>query len=258
MTRKKFYLVHWNIKGNNRNKKDTFKSVIDEINKKKLSVILCVNEINNKFIRNSFSNIILQGLDSKVSGGVKKSNIIVCLNNNINKKFYSKEFNSVNFIGQGLPSFKYRVVKASLNVNNKMLTIITIHSPAGSVENQGVSGTIIKAKFYALLLTILKREKPDIITMDGNEPEIYDSKISKWVFFNNRTDNNREVDAKNTFDFINHNYMMVETGPTYNDKYYDHIFFNKRKMNLSKTNDLYNIIKLHKSDHEPIIVEISL
>jgi hypothetical protein len=172
--------------------------------------------------------------------------------------FYSKEFNSVNFIGQGLPSFKYRVVKAILNINKKMLKIITIHSPAGSVKNRGVSGTIIKAKFYALLLTILKREKPDIITMDGNEPEIYDSKISKWVFFNNRTDNNREVDAKNTFDFINNNYIMVETGPTYNDKYYDHIFFNKRKMNLSKTNDLYNIIKLHKSDHEPVIVEISL
>lgn len=66
---RKYYLIHWNIQGSTRNKKDSIKKIIDKANKRKLSIIYCLNELNNHYINQKHPNIYVQGFDKNASGG---------------------------------------------------------------------------------------------------------------------------------------------------------------------------------------------
>jgi exonuclease III len=255
----KHYLIHWNIKGNNReiggNKEDTFKKVIDKAHHHNLSIVYCVNEINNDYVRHLQPNVLLQGLDKEVSGGIKKSNIFVSLKGLNNPLIANSKVNY--YFSQKNP-FRYRVVIAIIKLENKTIKILTFHSPVGSHENGNKSGSKVKAKFYAIILQIIKRENPDIITMDANEPKEYRHKFSNWEFHHNFYGNENIIEAQAAFKFIDKRYKRVKSGPTYNAFHYDHIFFNKNTVNLVKTKKLNKLTNLHKSDHKPIIAQLNI
>jgi exonuclease III len=249
----KHYLIHWNIQGSTRNKQDSFKAIIHNANQRKFSIIYCLNEVNNDYIKHKQPNVFLQGFDENVSGSIKKSNIIVCLNN---VEHFPNEDTEVKYIINRSSSFRYRVVKATLRLGGKRISILTFHSPAGSVENGNISGSKVKAKFYAKMLSIIQKEKPDIITMDANEPKKHSLKIANWDCHDNSAKNKNIIEAEVTFNYIDKHFNRVRTGPTYKKKHYDHIFFRKEGVKLIQNNDLDDLVKLHKSDHKPIVVEI--
>ncbi len=256
----KHYLIHWNIQGNIRKtagnirkKVNTFKRFIDKAHHHNLSIVYCVNEINNNYVRHLQPNVLLQGLDKEVSGGIKKSNIFVCMKG-LNDSLIAKS--KVSYYFSRKSPFRYRVVLAKIKLEHNTIKILTFHSPIGSYENGNKSGSKVKAKFYAKILQIIKKEKPDIITMDANEPKEYRHKFSNWEFHHNFYGNENIIEAQAAFKFIDKHYKRVKSGPTYNAFHYDHIYFNLNTVNLIKTKKLNKFTRLHKSDHKPIVVEL--
>ena len=94
--------------------------------------------------------------------------------------------------------------------------------------------------------------------MDANEPEIYDTNILNWKFWDNKLDKFGVIDSKKTFDFISSNYDLLKNGATYKTKHYDHIFYKKRRIKVIKTKVLNKLLNHHKSDHKPITIKITL
>lgn len=236
-------------------KKDSIKQIIDRAKKRKLSIIYCLNEVNIHYINQKQQNNFLHGFDKNASGGIKKSNILVCFND-IDHNFNQE--NEIKYLINSGSPFRYRVVKANIRLGKKRITILTFHSPVGSIENGEISGSRIKAKFYAKMLDIIKSEKPDVITMDANEPNKFSFKISNWECHDNSYKNQNIVEARVTFSYIDKHFQRVKSGPSFDEKYYDHIFFRKDGIKMIKTSVLDDLLNSHQSDHKPIVVKILL
>ncbi len=250
----KLYLVHWNIQG----MKDTFDEILECEKEDNESNIYCLNEVNARLIK-SYSPEFKKGTDLMVTGRAKKTNILV-----------SKGQNSgnIDFIGCGYESFKYRVVKAELFIKGYPLKIITFHSPSGSGNSYEISGSKVKAYFYNMMIGIVKKEKPDIITMDANEPEFFNGdNFRDWVFYDNRQKDGKNIDARVFFSYLFDNYVRFSTDFTYTIKlknnqkklkFYDHIFFKSNRLLITDTNYFDSKLESHSSDHKYIAVEIKI
>jgi hypothetical protein len=247
-----FNLVHWNIRGNTNSILNVIKHSFSTL----YPIVFCLHEVDNDFIKDDHSEFMQKGTDLKVLGKAKKSNILTNIQNQKTK---------IEFIGIGESSFKHRVVKTTIKLSQFPIKILTFHSPIGSVERKGVSGTKIKALFYKKILEIIRIEKPDIITMDANEPEVYG--FQKWKFYENSLTKDSEIEAEVTFEYIFQNFTYLKYKPTYlkhlaNKKtigmYYDHVFYNAKIIKLRKTNVLNKFLKNHKSDHQYIAVNVTL
>jgi hypothetical protein len=245
-----FYrLLHWNIAGN----KESFHSVIDKL-KSNLPTFLCLNEVNNKSIRKIASpDIQHQGVDFQIAGGVKKSNILLM-------NFLRPVLMKVQFIGSKNSTFRHRIVLANFLEGNRSIKIINAHAPSGSNENEPISGSKIKSRFYLELLNIVKKEKPSIITMDANEPEVYGKgNINNMIFFYNQLARSKEIEAKQFFDYlmINNLYQLIQSKPTYKNKNFDHIFIDTSTIKIEKKETTNDLRKLHHSDHKPTLIRFS-
>ena len=83
-----------------------------------------------------------------------------------------------------------RTLFATININNKIIKIATLHSITGCDHKKAKS-----IQFYSFA-EVIEEYKPDILTIDANEPEIDHYNISQMHFFNNK---DKGVGAKTFF-----------------------------------------------------------
>lgn len=242
-----FYVIHWNIQGC----KSTFTNFIEKIAQKKQPILLSINEVNNDIVRiKKFDNVSHKAFDLYVRGYTKKSS----------QFFLNLNPTSIEYVGKkDKNGFFHRIVMSEIDINNKTLIIVTAHSPFGSGKNTVTSGSKIKVLFFKELLEIIKTEKPDIITMDANEPDEYANGVfNQMKFFDNRLNKSTVPEAYLFFRYLFKNYQLVRIqGPTYKKKNYDHIFY--KKVNVKNSSEMFaDAFDEHSSDHRPIVIKVEL
>ncbi len=242
-----FYLIHWNIQGS----KDNFINFIDKVSETKQPTLLSLNEVNNDIIRlKTMNNIDAKGTDLNVKGYTKKSNQFYVNFKPLNIQFVGKQIQN---------GFYHRMVMSKIDIKGKEIIAFTAHSPFGSGKTTNTSGSKVKALFFKDLLETIKKIKPNIVTIDANEPEEYANGIfNQMVFYDNKLNKSSEPEAYLFFRYLFKNYHLFKSQySTYKDKYYDHIFY--KNVKILKSSPIFEkAIKEHSSDHKPIVVKVEV
>lgn len=264
-------IINWNISYSSNIEKicQELKDLIREDD----TIIITLQEVVDssfKYLKNTFQNDfnLLYSLDYRTPGKFdtksRKLGTTIITSKNI-EIIESNVFNRCL-----LPD---RTLFATTKIDNKIIKIATFHSITGCAHKKAKS-----LQFYSFA-EVVDNYKPDILTIDANEPEIDHFNIDEMKFFDNGDKGNG---AKTFFETCKKSGLIDSYSKFYNktnfelgkplvishivnsnrkldktiNKRYDFIFINNDKLNIKQVCYELNKAKSSTSDHAYIKCKI--
>ncbi len=259
-------ILNWNISYSSNIEKicEEISDVIKEDN----TIIVTLQEVVDssfKYLRNKFQNDfnILYSLDYRKPGKYdtksRKLGVLIMISKNI------EIIESNVFKRCLLPD---RTLFATLKFNNDTIKVATLHSITGCAHKKAKS-----LQFYSFA-EVVDDYKPNILTIDANEPEIDNFNISEMKFFDN---GDKGEGAKTFFETCKNIGLIDSYTKFYNmsafgrgkpiaishvinrnrkNKRYDFMFIDDNKLDIKKVTYNYSRAREASSDHAYIRCKI--